>query len=53
VGHDKWEETGAPSLLDRARKRLHEITENHRPVAIPKEKAQAIQSLVDQFSDHQ
>jgi trimethylamine--corrinoid protein Co-methyltransferase len=49
VGHDKWEETGTPSLLDRARKRLHEIMENHRPVAIPKEKAQAIQSLVDQF----
>lgn len=49
VGHGKWEETGTPSLLDRARKRLHEIMENHRPVAIPKEKAQAIQSLVDQF----
>ena len=49
VGHDKWEETGTPSLLDRARKRLHEIMENHRPVAIAKEKAQAIQSLVDQY----
>jgi trimethylamine--corrinoid protein Co-methyltransferase len=49
MGHDKWEELGAPSLLDRARKRLLEIVENHRPVAIPKEKAQAIQGLVDQF----
>ena len=49
VGHEKWEEKGTPSLLDRARKRLLEIIENHRPVAIPEEKAQAIQSLVDQF----
>jgi trimethylamine--corrinoid protein Co-methyltransferase len=49
IGHDKWEKSGAPSLLDRARKRLLEIVENHQPVAIPKEKAQAIQGLVDQF----
>jgi hypothetical protein len=49
VGHDKWEGLGAPSLLNRARKRLLEIVENHRPIAIPKEKAQAIQGLVDQF----
>jgi trimethylamine--corrinoid protein Co-methyltransferase len=49
MGYDKWEKSGAPSLLDRARKRLLEIIENHQPVAIPKEKAQAIQILVDQF----
>ena len=51
MGYDKWEKSGAPSLLDRARKRLLEIIENHQPVAIPKEKAQAIQILVDQFGN--
>ena len=48
-GYEKWEESGSRSLLDRARYRLKEIFETHRPLPIPPEKAQVIRNLVDQF----
>lgn len=48
-GYEKWEESGSRSLLERARLRLLEILETHRPLPIPPEKAQVIRSLVDQF----
>ncbi len=48
-GYEKWEESGSRSLLERARLRLLEILETHRPLPIPPEKAQVIRNLVDQF----
>ncbi len=48
-GYEKWKESGSRSLMDRARQRLLEILETHRPLPIPREKAQAIRGLVDQF----
>jgi len=48
-GYENWEESGSRSLLDRARQRLLEVLETHRPLPIPPEKAQVIRSMVDQF----
>ncbi|MEE8552012.1 MAG: trimethylamine methyltransferase family protein [Desulfobacterales bacterium] len=48
-GYEKWKESGSRSLMDRARQRLLEILETYRPLPIPREKAQAIRGLVDQF----
>ena len=48
-GYEKWKESGSRSLMERARLRLLEILETHRPLPIPPEKAQVIRSLVDQF----
>ena len=49
VGYEQWREAGSTSLLDRARQRLNEILETHQPVPVKKEKAKAIQSVVEQF----
>ena len=48
-GYEKWEESGSRNLLDRARQRLLEIIETHRPLPIPPEKAQVIRNLAGQF----
>lgn len=48
-GYEEWEESGSQSLLDRARQRVREIIETHRPLPIPPEKVRGIQRLVDQF----
>ncbi len=48
-GYEKWVAAGSPSLLERARKRLDRILEEHRPQPIPPEQALKIQALVDQF----
>ena len=48
-GYEKWEESGKRNLLDRARQRLLEIIETHRPLPIPPEKAQVIRNLAGQF----
>jgi trimethylamine---corrinoid protein Co-methyltransferase len=48
-GYEKWEAAGSTSLLERARKRLDQILEEHQPQPIPPEQALKIQTLVDQF----
>ncbi|UCH90508.1 MAG: trimethylamine methyltransferase family protein [Nitrospirota bacterium] len=48
-GYEKWKKSGSRSLMDRARQRLLEILESHRPLLIPPEKAQAIRDLMDRF----
>jgi len=48
-GYEQWEKEGSLTLLDRAREKLHDILERHRPTTIPEEKLQAIQHQVDQF----
>ena len=47
--HEKWEDQGRTSLLNRARTKLHNILDNHQPVAIAPEKHQAIKEIVNLF----
>lgn len=47
--HEKWEQQGKTSLLDRARNRLKEILENHQPKLIATETADAVSELVNRF----
>ena len=47
--YEKWEKSGSTSFLDRARQRLSDILDNHRPPKLNEEKIHAIQSLVDTF----
>lgn len=49
VGYDKWQADGATTLLDRARARVQQILESHRPAAIDEEAAQKIQAQIDAF----
>lgn len=48
-GYEQWEKEGRLMLLDRARKKLHDILEKHTPVAIPEETMQEIRKRVEQF----
>jgi len=48
-GHEKWKESGKATLLDRARQRLLEILEQHKPIPLSNEKSMAIEKVVDQF----
>ena len=46
MGHDEWEEKGKLSLLERARGRLLEILETHRPIEIPEKKLRKIEAII-------
>jgi trimethylamine--corrinoid protein Co-methyltransferase len=48
-GYEQWEKGGSLTLLDRARKTLHDILEKHKPVPIPEEKLQEIRRRVEKF----
>ena len=48
-GYEGWQAEGGGSLLDRARARLRDILETHRPPALDSEKARAIAERVDAF----
>jgi len=48
--YEKWKNLGSTSLLDRARRRLSDILDKHRPQPLNKEVAHAIQSRVDAFA---
>ncbi|MCP4687159.1 MAG: trimethylamine methyltransferase, partial [Desulfobacterales bacterium] len=48
-GYEKWVEKGRKTLLDRARERLTEILETHRPQPIPDGMMKQIQARVDRF----
>jgi trimethylamine--corrinoid protein Co-methyltransferase len=50
-GYENWEESGSRSLLDRARQRLLEILETHRPPALDSAKARAIAERVAGFKN--
>ena len=45
-GYDEWEERGKLSLLERARGRLLEILETHRPIEISAEKMREIEDII-------
>jgi trimethylamine--corrinoid protein Co-methyltransferase len=45
-GYDEWEERGKLSLLERARGRLLEILETHRPIEISAEKMREIENII-------
>lgn len=49
TGYEKWEAAGSTSLLERARKKLQQVLQNHRPIPIPAEKANLIKDRVDRF----
>ena len=49
LGYEKWEASGSTSLLERAKKKLEEVLQEHQPTPIAAEKAELIQKRVDQF----
>ncbi len=49
MGFEKWEVSGSTSLLERAKKKLQQVLQDHQPVPIPAEKVELIQKRVDQF----
>ncbi len=48
-GYENWVASGQKSLLARAREKLAEILENHRPLPVPVDQAAAIQKCIDEF----
>jgi len=50
VGYEKWQSSGATNLLDRARGRLHQILESHRPIELAGDLVKRIQHRVDSFA---
>jgi len=48
-GYDRWKESGALTLRERARKKLSRILESHKPCPLPIDKTQSINSRVEQF----
>jgi trimethylamine--corrinoid protein Co-methyltransferase len=51
MGYEQWQSSGSTSLLERARKRLHQVLQDHRPRPIPPAQAQEIQECVDRFKN--
>lgn len=49
-GYEEWEAAGNMSLLDRARARLAEILETHRPEPVPDGLRREIQALTDRYT---
>jgi trimethylamine--corrinoid protein Co-methyltransferase len=49
MDYEKWQSSGANTLLDRAKKRLHQILETHQPMPLAADVARRIQSRVDAF----
>jgi len=49
LGYEKWEASGSTSLLERAKKKLQRVLQEHQPIPIPADKAQQIQQRVDNF----
>jgi len=49
LGYEKWEASGSTSLLERAKKKLQRVLQEHQPIPIPADKAQQIQQRVDHF----
>ena len=47
--YDQWEKDGRLSLLDRARKKLQNILDNHRPTPVAEEQLQAMRNRVAHF----
>lgn len=48
--YEKWKQSGSTSFLDRARQRLFDILDKHRPQPLHEEVAHEIQSRVDTFT---
>ncbi|MDX2502565.1 MAG: trimethylamine methyltransferase family protein [Deltaproteobacteria bacterium] len=49
LGYEKWEASGSTSLLERAKKKLQQVLQEHQPIPLSAEKADKIQKCVDQF----
>jgi len=49
LGWNRWKETGATSLQERALGRLEQLLESHEPPALPDETLRAMQERVDRF----
>jgi len=50
MDHPNWLSSGATTLLERARQRLHQILESHEPVAVPDDQVAKIQNRIDSFA---
>jgi trimethylamine--corrinoid protein Co-methyltransferase len=49
LGYEQWQQSGATGLLERAREKLQQILQDHRPAALPPDQAREIQKRVDRF----
>ena len=49
MGYDKWHASGGPSLMERTQKKLQQIMQEHKPVPIAADQAEAIKKRVEQF----
>ena len=50
MGYEKWQSSGSTTLLDRARKRLHQILETHRPAPLADDVSCKILHRVDHYT---
>ena len=49
MGYDKWHAAGGSSLIERTQKKLQQIIQEHKPVPIATDQAEAIKKRVEQF----
>ncbi len=49
MGFEDWEKSGSSSLLERARSRLDNILNDHRPPPLSEQKKRKIQNRIDRF----
>ena len=49
MGYEAWRESGSTSFLQRARTKLQQILQDHKPHPIPAEQVRKIQEWVDRF----
>ena len=50
MGYEKWQSSGSTTLLDRARKRLHQILETYRPAPLADDVSCKILHRVDHYT---
>jgi len=49
MGNDQWQASGSTTLLERARRKLQQMLQDHQPIPIPPEQAAQIQKRVEQL----
>ncbi|MFP4306475.1 MAG: trimethylamine methyltransferase family protein [Desulfococcaceae bacterium] len=50
MGHEKWEKSGSPTVLDKAIRRTEDILSTHEAPALPEETVRAIAGRVEGFA---
>ena len=49
TGYEKWEASGSTGLLERAKKKLQQVLQEHRPIPIPAGRARLIKERVGSY----